>query len=72
MANDMLEAQSIAEEINRIIKFSNGLITYSDIAVLVRMNFLSRSLEQTFHAAGIPYVIVRGSPCLLVFLLTLF
>jgi DNA helicase-2/ATP-dependent DNA helicase PcrA len=34
--------------------------SYSDIAVLIRMSFLSRGLESTFMQYGIPYEIVRG------------
>ncbi|MDA8325462.1 MAG: ATP-dependent helicase [Nitrospiraceae bacterium] len=40
-----------------------GLATkcsYSDMAVLIRMSFLSRGLESSFMRYGIPYEIVRG------------
>jgi DNA helicase-2/ATP-dependent DNA helicase PcrA len=33
---------------------------YSDMAVLIRMSFLSRGLESSFMQYGIPYEIVRG------------
>ncbi|KAI8140462.1 P-loop containing nucleoside triphosphate hydrolase protein [Fennellomyces sp. T-0311] len=60
MSSDTMEAQSVAEEIKRILEYSGGLITYKDIAVLSRMNYLSRAFEQAFNAAGIPYVVVGG------------
>ena len=34
--------------------------SYSDMAVLIRMSFLSRGLESSFMQYGIPYEIVRG------------
>ena len=34
--------------------------SYSDMAVLIRMSFLSRGLESSFMRYGIPYEIVRG------------
>jgi len=34
--------------------------SYSDMAVLIRMSFLSRGLESCFMQYGIPYEIVRG------------
>ena len=58
MSNGTMEAQSVAEEIKRIIEYSGGLITYKDIAVLVRMNYLSRSFETSLNSLNIPYVVV--------------
>ena len=50
------ENARIAEKIiNLASKYS-----YSDMAVLIRMSFLSRGLESSFMRYGIPYEIVRG------------
>ncbi|KAI8366619.1 P-loop containing nucleoside triphosphate hydrolase protein [Radiomyces spectabilis] len=54
------EAGTVAEEILRIVKYSNGLISYKDIAVLVRMNFMSRNLEQAFAALSLPHIVLGG------------
>ncbi|HAM53456.1 MAG TPA: DNA helicase UvrD [Nitrospiraceae bacterium] len=50
------ENRRIAEKIRDIA----STYAYSDIAVLIRMSFLSRSLESSFMEYGIPYEIVRG------------
>ncbi|KAG0169066.1 hypothetical protein DFQ30_004024 [Apophysomyces sp. BC1015] len=60
MKDETLEAQTVADEITRIIKYSKGLITYKDIAILVRMNFMSRNLEQALTSNRIPHVVVGG------------
>ena len=51
------EALKIADEIKELK--SQG-IPYSDIALLYRINAQSRSLEEAFMRAGIPYVIIGG------------
>ncbi|MEJ2684912.1 MAG: ATP-dependent helicase [Candidatus Sulfobium sp.] len=43
----------------KIVELSS-VCSYSDIAVLIRLSFLSRGLESTFMRYGIPYEIVRG------------
>ena len=58
MTDGTMEAQSVAEEIKRIIEYSGGLITYKDIAILVRMNYLSRPFETSLNSLNIPYVVV--------------
>ncbi|KAI8089876.1 P-loop containing nucleoside triphosphate hydrolase protein [Halteromyces radiatus] len=55
------EANAVAMEIKRILKYSNGLIGYKDIAVMFRMNFLTRNFEKAFTQAKIPYVLVSGT-----------
>ncbi len=50
------ENRRIAEKIRDI----SSSHPFSDIAVLIRMSFLSRSLESCFMQYGIPYEIVRG------------
>jgi DNA helicase-2/ATP-dependent DNA helicase PcrA len=42
------------------IKVLASTCSYSDIAVLIRLSFLSRGLESSFMQYGIPYEIVRG------------
>ena len=50
------ENRRIASEIEEL----SATYSYSDIAVLIRLSFLSRGLESTFMRYGIPYEIVRG------------
>ncbi len=50
------ENRRIAEKIREL----SGDFSYSDIAILIRMSFLSRGLESCFMQYGIPYEIVRG------------
>jgi DNA helicase-2/ATP-dependent DNA helicase PcrA len=51
------EAQRITEEIEALL--SKGYY-YSQIAVLVRANFLTRVIEEKFITNGIPYKIIGG------------
>ncbi|MGC2064497.1 MAG: ATP-dependent helicase [Thermodesulfovibrionales bacterium] len=50
------ENRRIAEKIKDLA----GTFSYSDMAILIRMSFLSRGLESCFMQYGIPYEIVRG------------
>lgn len=50
------ENRRIAEKIKDLASTHS----YADMAVLIRMSFLSRGLESTFMQYGIPYEIVRG------------
>jgi DNA helicase-2/ATP-dependent DNA helicase PcrA len=56
--NEHDEARFVAEEIEALA--SNGSITYNDVAVFYRTNNSSRSLEEVFIRAGIPYKVVGG------------
>lgn len=56
--NEHDEARFIAEEIDALV--ANGGITYNDVAVFYRTNNSSRSLEEVFIRAGIPYKVVGG------------
>ncbi|UKN41559.1 ATP-dependent DNA helicase UvrD1 [Mycobacterium lepromatosis] len=56
--NEHDEAKFVADEIDALV--GRGEITYSDVAVLYRANNLSRSLEEVFIRAGIPYKVVGG------------
>jgi len=51
-----IENRRIADKIKELA----AMYSYSDMAVLIRMSFLSRGLETTFMQCGIPYEIVRG------------
>ena len=53
--NEQEEVKNIAKKINALI---NDGINPSDIAVLFRINALSRSLEEGFNKAKIPYTLV--------------
>jgi DNA helicase-2/ATP-dependent DNA helicase PcrA len=56
--NEHDEARFVAEEIDTLMQ--SGEITYNDLAVFYRTNNLSRSLEEVFIRAGIPYKVVGG------------
>ena len=56
--NEHDEARFVAEEIDALTAGSD--ITYNDVAVFYRTNNSSRSLEEVFIRAGIPYKVVGG------------
>lgn len=56
--NEHDEARFVAEEIDALV--DRGEITYQDVAVFYRTNNSSRSLEEVFIRAGIPYKVVGG------------
>jgi DNA helicase-2/ATP-dependent DNA helicase PcrA len=56
--NEHDEARFVAEEIDALVE--RGDITYNDVAVFYRTNNSSRSLEEVFIRAGIPYKVVGG------------
>jgi DNA helicase-2/ATP-dependent DNA helicase PcrA len=57
--NHYEEGRYLAAEIERLVAFS-GRQRYRDIAILYRLNALSRSLEQALREQGIPYRIYGG------------
>jgi len=56
--NEHDEARFVAQEIDALAE--NGDLTYNDVAVFYRTNNSSRSLEEVFIRAGIPYKVVGG------------
>jgi DNA helicase-2/ATP-dependent DNA helicase PcrA len=56
--NEHDEARFVAQEIDALAE--HGEITYNDVAVFYRTNNSSRSLEEVFIRAGIPYKVVGG------------
>jgi DNA helicase-2/ATP-dependent DNA helicase PcrA len=56
--NEHDEARFIASEIDALA--ANGTLTYNDVAVFYRTNNSSRSVEEVFIRAGIPYKVVGG------------
>ena len=56
--NEHDEARFVAQEIDALAE--RGEITYNDVAVFYRTNNSSRSLEEVFIRAGIPYKVVGG------------
>lgn len=56
--NEHDEARFVAQEIDALVE--QGEITYNDVAVFYRTNNSSRSLEEVFVRAGIPYKVVGG------------
>ena len=57
---DSVDQDSENRHIAEKIKDLASTHSYSDMAVLIRMSFLSRGLESSFMQFGIPYEIVRG------------
>lgn len=64
--DEKTQAEFVATEIRKIINGSMGLINYKDIAVLMRMNFISREFESVFKHHKIPFTIVKLIVCLLI------
>lgn len=60
--NEHDEARFVAEEIDALAQ--KGEITYNDVAVFYRTNNSSRSFEEVFIRAGIPYKVVGGGALL--------
>jgi DNA helicase-2/ATP-dependent DNA helicase PcrA len=58
LETDKQEAAFIAFQIKQLIQTGN--YQYSDIAVLMRMSFLSRNIEEAFVKMSIPYQIIAG------------
>ncbi|MEB3071141.1 DNA helicase PcrA [[Mycobacterium] vasticus] len=56
--NEHDEARFVAQEIDALTEA--GTVNYSDIAIFYRTNNASRSLEEVFIRAGIPYKVVGG------------
>ncbi|HWF68425.1 MAG TPA: 3'-5' exonuclease, partial [Mycobacterium sp.] len=56
--NEHDEARFVADEIDALV--GGGVLTYNDVAVFYRTNNSSRSLEEVFIRAGIPYKVVGG------------
>lgn len=56
--NEHDEARFVAEEVDDLAQ--KGEITYNDVAVFYRTNNSSRSFEEVFIRAGIPYKVVGG------------
>jgi ATP-dependent DNA helicase UvrD/PcrA len=56
--NEHDEARFVAEEVDALAASTD--ITYNDVAVFYRTNNSSRSLEEVFIRAGIPYKVVGG------------
>jgi len=53
-----VEGDWISTEIKRCLALSANLMTYNDVAILVRSAYLSRCIESGFGRAGIPYRMV--------------
>ena len=56
--NDIEEAEQIAERIETFV--STGRAKYSDFAILMRVNSLSRILEEKLLTYNIPYRVYGG------------
>ncbi|WP_457639490.1 ATP-dependent helicase [Persephonella sp.] len=58
LETDKKESQFIAKKIISLMQEEG--YSYGDVAVLIRMSYLSRNLEESFVKAGIPYQMVGG------------
>lgn len=58
-ADHVAEAHYVASEIRRIVEYA-GICRYGDIAVLYRINALSRNFENELMAARIPFKLYGG------------
>lgn len=58
LGDERAEARNVSDKVEEL--YSMGY-KYSDIAVLYRVNALSRNLEQEFIARSIPYRVVKGT-----------
>ncbi|MDO4910570.1 MAG: UvrD-helicase domain-containing protein [Corynebacterium sp.] len=56
-ANERDEAYHVVQQIEKLHDYG---YKYSDMAIMYRMNFSSRTVEETLMSAGIPYVVVGG------------
>ncbi len=56
--NESEEAEWVAENIKRLAEFSG--LQYSDFAVLMRVNALSRAVEEKLITYGVPYKVYGG------------
>jgi len=57
-ARETDEAEGVAGKIQSLVR--DGVYNYSDMAVFCRISALTRTLEQAFRAARIPYQMVGG------------
>ncbi len=57
--NSAAEARNIAQQIKTLV-YTEHDVHYSDIAVIYRSNYLSRSIEGEFNARKIPYAVYGG------------
>ncbi|MGO9377572.1 MAG: ATP-dependent helicase [Dissulfurispiraceae bacterium] len=57
-SDNIAECSNIASKIRKLTDIG---YQYSDIAVLMRMSFVSRGFEHTFMNSGIPYDIIGGA-----------
>jgi DNA helicase-2/ATP-dependent DNA helicase PcrA len=54
------EAEWIVSEVKRVLAMSGSMLTYSDVAILLRSASLSRHIESSLGKAGIAYKMVGG------------
>ncbi|KAI8060137.1 P-loop containing nucleoside triphosphate hydrolase protein [Gongronella butleri] len=59
--DETFESATVASEVQRIVKYSNGLIKYKDIAILYRMHNLTIHVEKALRQARVPYVLISQS-----------
>ncbi|KAA8630171.1 hypothetical protein SMACR_03829 [Sordaria macrospora] len=60
LKNAHTEAEWIVSEIRRALYMSGTMLTYNDVAILLRSASLSRHVESALGKAGIPYRMVGG------------
>ncbi|KAI9733487.1 MAG: hypothetical protein M1818_007235 [Claussenomyces sp. TS43310] len=60
LASAYTEAQWVVSEIRRCLALTGNLMTFDDIAILLRSASLSRHIESALGKSGIPYRMVGG------------
>ncbi|KIO28354.1 hypothetical protein M407DRAFT_22412 [Tulasnella calospora MUT 4182] len=58
--NEHEEADHMADEIKRLMAYSGGMLNWTDFAILLRYNALSRPIESAFQKHGIPMRMLAG------------
>ena len=59
--SDQASEAALATKIATVLNRTQG-IAYKDMAVLFRMSYLSRPIEDSFLSNGVPYVLLSGTP----------
>ncbi|KAL9554831.1 hypothetical protein MBANPS3_002632 [Mucor bainieri] len=60
--NEFEQANFVAEEVLRLVHGSNGILSFSDCAVLLRTHAMSLRFEEAFRARLIPYELTDVVP----------
>ncbi|KAI8048251.1 P-loop containing nucleoside triphosphate hydrolase protein [Thamnidium elegans] len=59
-ADEKKQAEYVAYEISKVVDYSQGLIQYKDIAILIRANFITHQFERILRKHQIPFNLKGG------------